>query len=114
MKNDLFIWPFYFFSVIKKLDRHAEIDYSLTEPPSFTSKYMDAYLKVSISIWLTFSFLILSAGIEIDLWHEMSLRIFYVMLCAIWSFYKIFKKDGKHPWRSVIFSTAAGLSLQLY
>ena len=47
MKNDLFIWPFYFFSVIKKLDRHAEIDYSLTEPPSFTSKYMDAYLKVT-------------------------------------------------------------------
>ena len=44
----LFInFTFYFFSVIKKLDRHAEIDYSLTEPPSFTSKYMDAYLKVT-------------------------------------------------------------------
>ena len=31
---------------MKKVDRHAEIDYSLTENPSFTSKYMDAYLKV--------------------------------------------------------------------
>lgn len=33
------------FPVIKRLDRSAEIDYSLTQKPSFTSQYMDVFLK---------------------------------------------------------------------